>query len=399
MKTPDIPINEKERIAALKRYNILDTIPEKEYDEITKIASEICNTPIALVSLIDPTRQWFKSHHGLGASETPRDYAFCGHAINKSDELFIIPDATKDERFVDNPLTTGDPHVIFYAGVPLNTKDGHSLGTLCVIDNKPRTLTETQIKTLKALSNQVMNHLELRLKNIELTKSNEEVIRLNEQLNHFGYRLSHDLKTPLHGIKSLTEMLQDEYNDSFDKQAKEWLDLIASRSVYMDSLIDGMLTFTLATNADVIYENFNFKQIIEDIKRSCKPNTNCSIEFTNCDIIIKHSKIAFIQIFQNLITNSIKFSDKKMCKMEIEFIANEDDYIITYKDNGPGISEKYHRKVFELFETLDEVQNTGIGLATVNSIVNRLEGKIKIQKNKKDEEGANFLIQLPIKNN
>ncbi|MEZ0128960.1 GAF domain-containing protein [Flavobacterium sp. LBUM151] len=122
MYKPEIPHNEDRRLEALDAYKILDTLPEEEYDALTKIAAAICGTPIALVTLVDHTRQWFKSHHGLNATETPRDYAFCAHTINTPDELFIIPDATKDKRFHDNPLTTNDPNVIFYSSSYHNVK-------------------------------------------------------------------------------------------------------------------------------------------------------------------------------------------------------------------------------------------------------------------------------------
>ena len=257
------PKNEEKRLEALYSYNILDTIPEEEYDTITKIASEICDTPIALVSLIDPTRQWFKSHHGLGASETPRDYAFCAHSILEPDDLFIIPDATKDERFHDNPLTTGEPHVIFYAGAPLNTPEGYSLGTLCVIDTKPReSLTEGQKTSLKALAKQVMSQLELRRKNVRLERANKEISRLNEQLNHFAYRLTHDLKTPIRGINSLVDFIKQDHYELFkNTEAQEWIDLISSRAVYMDTLIEEILEYTKATNSSIHFEEFNIKYL------------------------------------------------------------------------------------------------------------------------------------------
>ena len=128
MKFPKIPDNEQQRLDALKEYSILDTLPEKEFDEITALASYICKTPISLISLIDDKRQWFKSKQGLSVNETAKEIAFCAHAINKPDEVFIIPDSRKDDRFHDNPLVTAAPFVIFYAGVPLKSENGLPLG-------------------------------------------------------------------------------------------------------------------------------------------------------------------------------------------------------------------------------------------------------------------------------
>ena len=125
MITPTIPVNEAKRLEALFEYRVLDTAPESNFDELTELIARVLDVPIALVSLIDEKRQWFKSHHGLDASETPREYAFCGHAI-LDDELFVIEDSHIDERFKDNPLVTGDPHVRFYAGMPLITRDGQN---------------------------------------------------------------------------------------------------------------------------------------------------------------------------------------------------------------------------------------------------------------------------------
>jgi len=162
MKISEKHKHENERLKLLESYSILDTLPEIDYDNLTAIASEICNTPISLVSLIDSKRQWFKSHHGLNISETPKDYAFCAHAIIDPNDVFIVQDTRKDERFFDNPLVTGDPNVIFYAGVPLVGANNLPIGTLCVIDHKPKLLSQTQILALKALANQVMNLLELK---------------------------------------------------------------------------------------------------------------------------------------------------------------------------------------------------------------------------------------------
>jgi GAF domain-containing protein len=173
-----VPKNEAARLEALRQYDILDTPPEREFDDITSLASFICGTPIALISLIDSDRQWFKSKVGVTASETSRDMAFCAHAIMQPD-LFVVRDAAHDKRFAHNPLVTAEPKIRFYAGAPLVTEDHFALGTLCVVDHVPRELTKEQKAALQSLSRVVMNLLELRRKASSLQA---KVVRLEEGL-------------------------------------------------------------------------------------------------------------------------------------------------------------------------------------------------------------------------
>ena len=156
-----VAANETERLRTLRSYKILDTKPEERFDELTRLAAVICGVPISLISLIDTDRQWFKSRFGLDVQETPRAQAFCTHAIMQP-ELFVVPDASKDERFANNPLVTGDLHIRFYAGEPLAARDGHVLGTLCVIDHEPHTLTEAQKEALRIVGQLVIANFELR---------------------------------------------------------------------------------------------------------------------------------------------------------------------------------------------------------------------------------------------
>ena len=161
MTKPPVPPDEERRLEVLRQYQILDTAAERVFDDITKLAAEVCETPISLLTFIDHNRQWFKSNVGLSATETSRDVAICAHAIVQND-LFVVPDALADERFAHNPLVTHDPNIRFYAGMPLVNGDGHALGTLCVIDRRPRELTQQQQDKLRALAASVLLLLEVR---------------------------------------------------------------------------------------------------------------------------------------------------------------------------------------------------------------------------------------------
>jgi GAF domain-containing protein len=163
-----LPVNEDGRLLELESYNIMDSLPEADYDDLTKLASEICRTDVSLISLLDDKRQWFKSATGIQVRETPKEYAFCAHAIINPHETLVVPDSREDSRFSGNPLVTGDPHVVFYAGVPLVTEKGFALGSLCVIHAETRTLDSFQLSALRTLARQVVNLMELKKRNRSL---------------------------------------------------------------------------------------------------------------------------------------------------------------------------------------------------------------------------------------
>ena len=174
-----LPVNERDRLIALQSYEIIDTAAETEYDAITNLASKICGTSVSLITMLDEKRQWFKSAFGTDVKETLREYAFCSYAIGEPEKPFVIPDMRKDHRFSENPLVTEDPHVVFYAGVPLKDNEGFAIGTLCVLDMEEKTLTDFQMHALQVLAGQVVKLLELRRK----LRTHERFQRLMEQRN------------------------------------------------------------------------------------------------------------------------------------------------------------------------------------------------------------------------
>ena len=401
MLIPQQHKNERERLQLLESYSILDTLPETDFDNITAIASQICNIPISLITLVDRDRQWFKSHHGLDVTETPREHAFCAHAIHDTDTVFIIEDARNDERFHDNPLVTGYPNVIFYAGVPLTNSAGLPLGTLCVIDNKPNILSETQLKALKSLANQVMNLLELRKNKFYLEQAILELELRNQELEKFAYVAAHDLKSPLNNISTLANLLKEEYGKEIDIEGLNIIGLIQNSSIQLRCLIDGLLDNGKSTN--IIYgrkTEINLEKLKDDLVILFSFESNCVIKLTSNLEHIYANKTAIDQILINLVSNSIKYNNKPITEIELKVRETDDlQYEFSVADNGPGIAEEDHVKIFQIFETLSNKdrfgnQGNGIGLATVKKIVENLGGKIHVESEL--GKGSRFVFTISI---
>lgn len=397
MILPEDHEREEERIKALESYAILDTLPEKEYEDLTKLAAEVCNTPISLVTLLDAKRQWFKSHHGLQATETPKKYAFCAHAINDDSEVFVVEDSRTDLRFVDNPLVD-DPRVIFYAGVPLKGSDGLPLGTLCVIDHETRSLSKNQLEALKILADQVMNLLELRKSKMQLEAANKELERHNIELERFAFIAAHDLKSPLNNIHTLAGFLKEEIVGHLTEKGETIIKHIQNSTAVLKKFIDGLLdysgTISVLTEKKARIALETLRNNFSDLFAS---EDNCSIELHSDLKFIKANGVAVEQILLNLIANAIKYNDKEAIVIKLIVEDDGSHYKITVSDNGPGIGEEDRERIFELFQTLDKKDKsgqygTGIGLATVKRMVEGLGGSIFVTSAM--GEGTKFVFTL-----
>lgn len=396
MIAANTPENEAERLRKLYALGILDTLEEQAYDDLTKLAAEICQTPIALVSLIDSDRQWFKSHHGLDARETPREVAFCAHAT-LNDDVFVVEDSSQDERFFDNPLATGGPLVKFYAGAPLIMSDKQKVGTLCVIGNEARTITADQ---KEALARQVVSQLELRLKIKELEL-------LDHAKDEFIATVSHELRTPLTGVYGSLSLLQNNRAGLMDKQQKNLIAISYRNSKRLLDLVNEILDIT-----KIEAEKFSLQKeeinIVALIKKSIELNepfcklcdSDITLRFSEKinDIKIFGDEARLLQVVSNFISNAAKFSHKEDV-IQVNLIIENQHVIVAVTDHGPGIPDDEKASLFVKFKQLNtninnKLPGSGLGLFISKNIIELHQGTIGFDSI--PDEKTTFYFKLPL---
>jgi signal transduction histidine kinase len=374
--------NETERLKEVNSYRIEDTITEKEYDDIAFLASAICGTPIALVTLMYHDRQWFKAAVGTDMKENKRELSFCTHAMAGEDDMMVVENATEDERFRLNPLVDGEPHLKFYAGASIINKNGFCLGTVCVYDVVKKSLTEVQIQGLRILSERVMGLLELRKQNFQLEMMKERLVSSNKSLEAFAMVLAHDIKSPLSSIVMVNDLLYEQFNNS-DSGLKELVEISQRNTSKIIRLVDGILSYSkveTSYNTTEIIELNNFFEQLKTTLLSPKPlifNCNSAVNTIN------FNRVQLEQIFQNLFTNAIRYNDKEHIALEVSAKEKEGYYHFEVTDNGMGIAKENHVSVFNLFGTVGEKDNyglgsSGIGLNIVKKIVKSANGNIEV---------------------
>lgn len=402
--------DEVDRLNALARFNILDSAPEQSFDDIVKLASGLCAVPIALVSLIDAERQWFKACVGLTATQTPRDMAFCAHAILSPAEVFEVADASQDPRFADNPLVAGEPGIRFYAGAPIVTAQGHALGTVCVIDRVPRKLEPHQIDGLVALARQTASLLHLREL---LAQSEQQKQQLRQQVTralgsgdeaHRGLR--HDQRVATVGY--LTASIAHDFNNLL-QSLKTGLDLLrrkADRPQDVDRLAQGALR-TVGRGASLISRMLAISRdeqpdtcpilIVERIEgmrpllaSAVGASFDLRFDLQAADIAVVCDATQFEAAILNLVVNARDAMGpaggqitiaSRLTHCAVQDDLPEGHYLdVQVHDAGPGIAADVIARVFEPFYTTKpEGEGTGLGLAQVLGFAQNAGGTARIE--------------------
>lgn len=393
-----LPENEVERLENLRSYSILDTVSEADFDNLVTIASEICNTSISTITLVDQNRQWFKARVGNMPPETSRTESFCAHAIHHPYEIFVVENASEDPRFFDYPNVLGDPKIAFYAGVPLVSEEGHALGTICVIDQEPKKLTEKQEKTLKALARQTMNLLNLKKRTTKLELAQEELLEKNQQLERFALVAAHDIKSPLNVMSGLTDFVHMAYQDKMDEELKEIIGYLQNSSRKLTNMVDGILSFSKSDKMLLQCTNINVGEFYQEMIQLFPDKNDLQFSLDKNTESITSNEIALKQIVLNLFTNAIRYNDKPIIKICLGISDEGSHYQIYVQDNGMGIEQRHFDKIFEIFSKAHSTdrngdQGNGIGLATVKNLTQRLGGKVSVESEVKT--GSRFTLTIP----
>jgi signal transduction histidine kinase len=387
-----IPVNETLRLADLYQYNILDTPEENEFDHIVQLASRICNAPISLISLIDADRQWFKARLGMDSAETPRDTSFCSHGILNGD-MFIVPDASNDNRFADNPMVTGRQGIRFYAGVPLTSEAGNNLGMLCVKDTVPRNLTSDQQEALKMLGKQVVKQLELRLKNQELE-------RVTEAQRRIISIIAHDVRSPLGSILSLFQLYQNKKIEP--DRFNNFLHVSSTQLHCTMALLENLVTWgnIQLQPTNLIPDLICLKDVVAGVfteltvQASLKENRLVNQASASVKLHMDENILRFI--IRNLLTNANKFTEKGA--ITVDGFNYEKKVIIRVTDTGIGMPIRMCERLFLSKEKYSRrgTQNesgSGLGLVLIKEFVEKANGTISVQST--EGHGSSFIIELP----
>lgn len=386
------PFNDEQRLKALASYDVLDTPPEKVFDSLTRLACRQFNAPIALVSLVDEARQWFKSSQGLDAKETARELAFCAHAI-LTDAPLVVLDATTDDRFSTNPLVCGDLGIRFYAGAPLITGEGFRLGTFCVIDVEPRQqFLGDDIAALKEFADTAMQILELRRQARQPKKSDDEARIAEDARVELFSTVAHEIRSPLATLFSMAQLVESKiFGPMGDPRYEEFSVLISKSAEQIMSVADRMLDFARLKTGEVDIKDsrFSVREVLERARRGAMPmgqhgGPTVLVAPLAVDFLLIADRVYVIQMLTNLIANAIKYSDRDP-QIQVSAALGQDGILsICVSDSGIGMSDEGIAQAIRPFGRIKQVGRAdagglGIGLPLVKRLIELHGGKLVIE--------------------
>lgn len=404
MTSSTATIDEEARLAVLDSYGILDTPPERSFDDVVRLVGQLLAAPIAAVNLIARGRQWFKSEIGLGTREMPLDDSICRFALLEEQQL-IVPDTREDPRFRCNPLVTRESGLRFYAGALLKTRDGVPLGTLCVLDDKPRPqgLSEQEQFVLATLAHQVMSQIELRKAMAEQDTLIAALRQADRRKDEFLAMLAHELRNPLAPIVSAATMLSNfNLDPGMVQRASE---IVARQAGHMTSLIDDLLDVSRVTRGKVELElrELDFKDVIADAIEQVRPliekhHHRLVLDLPPARAIVVGDRKRLVQVMTNLLSNAAKYT-LEGGRIEVQLTTQDGALAVEIRDDGIGMSPELIASAFDLFAQgargLDRSQGgLGIGLALVRSLVQLHGGGVRVESPGQGR-GSTFTVTLP----
>jgi signal transduction histidine kinase len=391
-----LPENESERLQAVRRYEILDTPADGAFERLTAIAARHFRVPISIISLVDTDRIWFKSHRGLeGVSEIGREPGLCASAILQ-DDVWVVEQADLDPRTLANPLVAGDFGLRFYAGAPLKTADGHRLGTICVIDHKPREITAEEAETLSDLASVVVDELELRL------AARREASRLEQTRSDFVVTAAHELRTPLTAVFGAAKTLARSSDELSDLQ-QELVRMIESQSERLNEIVERVLTAAqldqgaLPFAREILDGEEVARAAIAAVGATATPGHELTLTVRPPLPKVRADGMRLRQVLANLLENAIKYSPEGG-RIELEVDSRPGRVRFHVHDEGIGVALADQTRIFDKFVRVDPmltsgIAGTGLGLHIARSFVEHMGGALSVSS--VEGRGSTFTAELP----